>query len=278
MHWVLNEYDERKHISIISQENAKQHSFYTPCCHSIAVYVKPQNNTPFFRHPPHSSCQFSKQSEYNLGLHWEIVQYIDDFVDSNRNWWSLFRLHRFFPSYFQIQSFFKKAAMKHEELIHYKEHHKRIDLLVGKYALEVQCSAIKTEEIELRESIYSNLGYKIVWILGLSEERTGIEKIHLPQSAPRNIQKSMEKFIYNLYLKKKIQKKLTKQMYILKGFRLTKWQYEILSSYRVLGFYWNGHLYPDFQFFVIYEHLPLHINPIGVKKTFFATINTKNFL
>ena len=215
----------RVHANVAKLLDQDNFEWKTPCCSQPAILVKPTgtNKTAFFRHYSHAICPFANVVEYNYSLHWEIISYILDLIKERCQW------HRFLYSSIGLRLTYKLFLWnprnpKQEFIVHNNGHSlkKRIDLLLGKVALEIQCSGISEDEVILRQIVYHQNGFKICWIIGLTDGTLSNKELVLPYEASNRIQNKMKTLIKK---EKRIISQISPFNLKINGIRLKHWQF-----------------------------------------------------
>lgn len=256
MIWAVNSDGIRVQARSVVNSNQIQMILKSPCCSQPVFLVRPsdKNRIAYFRHRPHSACPFANCEEYNNGLHWEIISFIIA-LSTQKNLWRKILWRSLGLSFIGKISLRYPREYKQEAIIYDSTNTiaKRIDLVINKQAIEIQCSSISNDEIHLRERIYMENGYRIVWVLGLSDRFESVVSCELPYEASAAI---------NAKNSVKIKKErhwitqTSRFSVIIRGIKLSKWQYHLLLTENIFGVYFHKILYPKFKIISLYTHVP----------------------
>jgi hypothetical protein len=262
----------RVHANVARLLIHNRNEWMTPCCSQPALLVKPtvSKKNAFFRHRSHSNCPFANVIEYNDGLHWDIISYIIDLLKHMGRWrrslWCFKGL-----SLIDKVSLWNPRFPRQEFIVHNREHtiKKRIDLLLRKVALEIQCSAISENEVTLRQNIYHQNGFKISWVIGLSDGTLSNEELTMPYEASNRIQIKMKSLIKQ---KKKFITQISRYKLMVNGIKLKHWQFYLLKTQKILGIFFQGILHPSWRIITLYAHVPKIQFEAACKKVHFLIL------
>ena len=283
MIWVVDDTGRRWDARGLNPSVAAAGGYFTPCCGTRAIYINSRNGRvkAHFRHLPRTDCAYANCSEYNLSLHWEIVDAIHETFMCPPKWTRLIRRHRGLQ--WKRKMWLKMVARiarnrepKRELMIEAKNIQKRIDLAL-KYpfthlAIEVQCSPITSKEVNLRETTYSLKKHTILWILGFTDTAPPYHTIPRPFAAKRKFRQ------YNSNQRRhhraNIEKRKGRLLFIT-GLKLAKWQVKLISEGKVLAIYWQGNLYSRFKLVQLYSHVDPDKFEAAVRKEYFLFFSPK---
>ena len=131
---ALNKERQRIHI-----ENADSSvECFCPCCGERLVQHKGQIRRHHFAHYPGSACSDSWEGQYDMS-----------------DW------------HFDWQNRFPKENQ--EVLLSFGEIRHRADVLIGRTVVEFQRSNLSAKAFQDRNSFYTNLRCKVIWVFDLTE-------------------------------------------------------------------------------------------------------------
>ncbi|MBL1226456.1 competence protein CoiA [Enterococcus sp. BWR-S5] len=135
--------DEGKLISLVwVSEKAigkwKNRQFFCPICEQRVQLKKGQIRLPYFAHLSSQSCNITSGGES--------------------------------PEHLELKKIFaeqcRQQKIEHQLEAYLPEIKQRADLLIGRYAIEFQCSMLSAEEMVKRTRSYIENGYQPIWICG----------------------------------------------------------------------------------------------------------------
>ena len=127
---------ERQRIHIENADSGME--CFCPCCGERLVQHKGQIRRHHFAHYPGSACSDSWEGQYDMS-------------DWHLDW----------------QNRFPKGNQ--EVLLALGEIRHRADVLIGRTVVEFQRSNLSAKAFQDRNSFYTNLGYKVIWVFDLTE-------------------------------------------------------------------------------------------------------------
>jgi Competence protein CoiA-like family len=277
MIWALDQNGMRVNARFTSgSQNLSCGAILTsPCCHQKVIYVKPsakhQKNArkAYFRHPAHCNCEYAKNKEYHIALHWDIIDELEANSENPPLW------KKFIMKNHQL-SFFRKLSLRSPEHFHRETilenslYRKRADIIINKNAIEIQCSPISDEEVIERELVYAANNLNTYWILGFTPGQNLKNKVQFPYDTGSKIRNLTLKG-YKRYTKfvKWVQKGKISLVF---GLSLSKWQKVLIQNHRVLGIYFKGQFISKFAIFETYIHVPKQYFEGACKKKSFLLI------
>lgn len=253
MKWALDSENMRVNADELDFVQVSTHSLRLPCCLAPVVYVRNSDNSrAYFRHPSRSTCPYAITTEYNLNLHWEIVDSLEELCLNTRKW------HRFLWRTAKLPLWIRYRLSFHydfqrEVMLTYRRIIKRTDVKFGHYIFEIQCSHISEDEMKLREKVYRSHGLCTLWVMGIPMEKEIYTPIQFPFEAAKYLQKKFRKEV-RLYRRFLFQS--TRNSFEFRGIALEKWRVSLLQSHRIFAIYFRGQFYTQFQLFTMLTHIP----------------------
>jgi competence CoiA-like predicted nuclease len=260
MRWALNADGERiSALNFVAYTNKKREIF-TPCCNQQAIFVPSymSSRRPYFRHHNLSNCPYATNSEYNLKLHWQIVDYFEKSIINRRFRKKMAYRNLISAIFFEFLIRIKRIKLNPQrermfEDPEYPECRRRTDFYLLKNCFEIQCSPISAQEVKIREVTYQKNQCECKWILGFNGKVQEYLTLIFPYQAKGSIQQQTKK-----YLKKKRKGiiKLSNHKFKVKGLLLKKWQIHLIKSNKVVGIYYGERLFLKFKVDTLYTHVP----------------------
>lgn len=126
-------------IDELTQIRSEQ-AFVCPMCHQSVILKAGPIKIPHFAHRKKNSCWYEAEAETETEEHLRLKQL---FAEKCLREKLSFQVEAYLPTLKQ-----------------------RPDLLIGKIAIEIQCSPLPIKRLVERTETYQTHGYQVVWILG----------------------------------------------------------------------------------------------------------------